>query len=108
MTITHHLLTSTTTTTTTSTPKTSLIEDSSEVTSSTALMLPTSGSPGCVIDDRFYSDGMQVTNLIVTILCTEIFSQAKLGKNTFTSQLLQVKISVYVANWLKLKTSTIL
>ena len=60
VTITQHFITSTTTTTT-STPKTPLIEDSSEETSSTALMLPTSGSPGCVIDDRFYSDGMQVS-----------------------------------------------
>ena len=60
VTITQHFITSTTTTTT-STPKTPLIGDSSEETSSTALMLPTSGSPGCVIDDRFYSDGMQVS-----------------------------------------------
>ena len=64
VTITQHttaMITSTTTTTT-STP-TPLLEDSSEETSSTALMLPTSGSPGCVIDDRFYSDGMQVNFL---------------------------------------------
>ena len=51
-------LVTSTTTTTTSQPS---IEDLSDHTSSsTALMLPTEGSPGCNIDDKFYMDGMQV------------------------------------------------
>ena len=58
------LVTSTTTTTTSAPP---LIEDMSDETSSssstgTALMLPSSGSHGCNIDDQFYMDGMQVSS----------------------------------------------